>query len=99
MDGKMPVEEGDLLKIFLLGTFCEEGKEVPIFLLGTFCERSGILEHTSAPIHCLNRCRSIALLLYIKRSARGRTNCEFYLFRIRLETADVRGWPMVMLGQ
>ena len=88
MDGKMPVEEGDMLKIFLLGTFCEEGKEVPIFLLGTFCERSGTLENTLAPIHCLRHCRSIALLFYVLQSARDRTDGEFYLFRIRLEATD-----------
>ena len=89
MDRKMSFDEKDLLKIFLLGTYSEQGEEVPIFLLGKFCERSGTLEYTLAPIHCLNHCRSIAIFLYVKRSARGSTNCEFYLFRIRLETIDV----------
>lgn len=81
--------EGDLLRIFLLGTYFEQGGMVPIFLLGTFCERSGTLENTLAPIHCLRHCRSIALLFYVMQSARERTDGEFYLFRIRLEATDV----------
>ena len=91
MDAEMLVEEaeGDLLRVFLLGSFCEQGEVVPIFLLGTFCESSGTLENTLAPIHCLRHCRSIALLFYVMQSARERTDGEFYLFRIRLEAIDV----------